>query len=109
MDDGGSPFDGGRYHYAKLGGESKARPEPGAGSVPPPGRPGASQPVRRRRVADRVIGILLGLVLGIGIVTAYVFLGSEETIDAPRVQHEQPRDGASGSADHGTAAEGSNP
>ena len=28
---------------------------------------------------------MLGIVLGIGVVTAFVFLGSEETIDAPRV------------------------
>jgi len=35
---------------------------------------------------DRVIGILLGIVLGVGIVTAFVFLGSEQTIDAPRLE-----------------------
>jgi hypothetical protein len=35
------------------------------------------------RVSDRVIGIVLGIVLGIAIVIVFVFLGSEETIDAP--------------------------
>jgi hypothetical protein len=29
--------------------------------------------------------VLLGILLGLGIVTAFVFLGSEETIDAPRI------------------------
>lgn len=39
---------------------------------------------------DRAIGIGLGVALGIGIVTSFVFLGSEETIDAPRVGADQP-------------------
>ena len=30
---------------------------------------------------DRVIGIVLGVLLGVGIVTAFVFWGSEDTID----------------------------
>jgi hypothetical protein len=34
---------------------------------------------------ERAIGIVLGLILGVGVVTAFVFLGSEETIDAPRI------------------------
>lgn len=37
-------------------------------------------------IVDRLIGVLLGLVLGVGIVTAFVFLGSEDTIDSPRIQ-----------------------
>ncbi len=40
---------------------------------------------RRGHNLDRVIGIFIGLILGIGIVTAFVFLGSEDTIDAPRI------------------------
>jgi hypothetical protein len=40
---------------------------------------------RRLKARDRIVGILLGVVLGIGIVTAFVFLGSESTIDAPRL------------------------
>jgi hypothetical protein len=35
------------------------------------------------RARDRAIGILLGLLLGIAIVAAFVFLGSEQTIDDP--------------------------
>ena len=31
---------------------------------------------------DRVIGVVVGLILGIGIVTGFVFIYSEETIDA---------------------------
>jgi hypothetical protein len=34
---------------------------------------------------DRIAGVLLGVVLGIAVVTAFVFLGSETTIDAPRI------------------------
>ncbi len=34
------------------------------------------------KTRDRLIGIALGLLLGLGIVTAFVFLGSESTIDA---------------------------
>ena len=94
MADGRSPFDGGQFHYVKLGTGPGQNPEPE--SVPPPwqsaqeaeGKEPQLDTRRRGRVLDRVIGIVLGLVLGIGIVTAYVFLGSEETIDAPRVQTE---------------------
>jgi hypothetical protein len=37
------------------------------------------------RWPDRALGVLLGVVLGIAVVTAFVFLGSEDTIDAPRI------------------------
>ena len=40
------------------------------------------------RARDRVIGILLGLLLGLAIVIAFVFLGSEDTIDDPGVSGE---------------------
>jgi hypothetical protein len=35
------------------------------------------------RIADRTVGILIGLILGIAIVAAFVFLGSGDTIDDP--------------------------
>ena len=35
---------------------------------------------------DRVLGIALGLILGVAIVTAFVFVGSEHTIDAPSLR-----------------------
>ena len=35
------------------------------------------------RVGDRAIGIALGVLLGLAIVIAFVFLGSGETIDDP--------------------------
>ncbi len=48
------------------------------------GPPGPRAP-RPHRGVDRAIGIVLGILLGVGIVTAFVFLGSEGTIDAPRI------------------------
>jgi hypothetical protein len=33
--------------------------------------------------SDRVLGLVLGVILGVAIVAAFVFLGSEQTIDAP--------------------------
>jgi hypothetical protein len=39
---------------------------------------------------DRVIGIVLGLILGIAAIVLFVFLGSEETIDAPSIQNSSP-------------------
>lgn len=40
---------------------------------------------RRRRWIDLTLGIVLGLILGIAIVAAFVFLGSEGSVDAPRI------------------------
>jgi hypothetical protein len=51
--------------------------------VGPPG-PGPA-PRRRGRWLDRVIGVVLGLLLGLGVVSVFVFKGSEGTIDAPRI------------------------
>jgi hypothetical protein len=51
--------------------------------VGPPG-PGPA-PRRRGRWLDRIIGVLLGLLLGLGVVIVFVFKGSEGTIDAPRI------------------------
>jgi uncharacterized membrane protein required for colicin V production len=39
---------------------------------------------------DRLIGIFLGLVLGIAIVAVFVFVFSEETVDAPQLDREAP-------------------
>lgn len=40
------------------------------------------------RWRDRVIGIVLGLILGVGIVTGFVFIYSEQTVDAPSISAE---------------------
>jgi hypothetical protein len=45
---------------------------------------------------DRVIGIVLGLILGVGIVTGFVFIYSEETVDAPSISSEEGSGGAGG-------------
>jgi hypothetical protein len=42
-----------------------------------------------RRV-DRAIGIALGILLGIAVVIAFVFFGSERTIDAPSIDENGP-------------------
>ncbi len=52
--------------------------------VGPPG-PQGQAPRRRGRWLDRVVGVVLGLLLGIGVVAVFVFKGSEGTIDAPRI------------------------
>jgi hypothetical protein len=35
------------------------------------------------RLGDRLIGILLGILLGLAILLAFLFLGSQSTIDEP--------------------------
>jgi uncharacterized membrane protein required for colicin V production len=37
------------------------------------------------RRSDRLLGVLLGIVLGIAIVAVFVFVFSEETVDAPSI------------------------
>lgn len=37
------------------------------------------------RWVDWTVGIALGLVLGVAVVAAFVFLGSEDTVDAPSI------------------------
>jgi hypothetical protein len=44
--------------------------------------------INKRR--DRVIGILLGVLLGIAVVIVFVLFGSEETIDAPSIDRSEP-------------------
>jgi hypothetical protein len=39
----------------------------------------------RRRRGDLVIGIALGIALGLAIVAVFVFLFSEDTVDAPSI------------------------
>jgi hypothetical protein len=41
--------------------------------------------------ADRILGIVLGLILGIGVVVVFVFVFSEETVDAPSISRETTR------------------
>ena len=41
---------------------------------------------RRGRRIDLWLGIVLGIVLGIAIVAVFVFVFSEETVDAPRLE-----------------------
>jgi hypothetical protein len=48
------------------------------------------------RWRDRLIGVVLGAILGIGIVTAFVFLYSEQTVDAPSLSGGGPGAGSDG-------------
>jgi hypothetical protein len=38
------------------------------------------------RWGDRILGIVLGLVVGLAIVAVFVFVFSEETVDAPSIE-----------------------
>ena len=57
---------------------------------PGPEAPAESLRPRREpsRWIDRTVGIVLGILLGIGIITAFLFWGSEDTIDAPALNNE---------------------
>ena len=46
--------------------------------------------MRRGARVDWVVGIVLGFLVGIAIVVGFVFFGSEETIDAPKVNGSSP-------------------
>jgi len=63
-----------------------SEPPPGAGPyvLGPPG-PVGEPPPSQRKLVDRTIGITVGIVLGIAVVIGFVFLGSEGTVDAPRI------------------------
>ena len=67
-------------------------PKPVGAPGPKAAKEPAEKPRRRRHEpspwSDRIIGIVLGIVLGVGIITAFVFWGSEETIDAPALNDE---------------------
>jgi hypothetical protein len=76
--------------------------EPSEATEPEPyrprkiGPPGPGPPKRPNRWVDRIVGVVLGLLLGIGVVIVFVFKGSEGTIDAPRISGAnigQPRPG----------------
>jgi hypothetical protein len=57
-------------------------PQPTATEGPAP-----TAPTRlHHRRFDLVLGIVLGIVLGLCIISAFVFLGSEGSIDAPRIK-----------------------
>jgi hypothetical protein len=66
-----------------------SEPPPGAHPAGPyvvgPLGPAQAPPRSRRKRVDRTVGIVLGLVLGIAVVTGFVFLGSEGTVDAPGI------------------------
>ncbi len=42
------------------------------------------------RRGDRLIGIVLGIALGIAIVAVFVFVFSEDTVDAPSIDNSTP-------------------
>lgn len=42
------------------------------------------------RRGDRLIGIVLGIALGIAIVAVFVFVFSEDTVDAPSIDNRAP-------------------
>ena len=44
----------------------------------------------KRRI-ERTIGIVLGLLLGVAIVVAFLFLGSRDTIDDPSINEGGPQ------------------
>ncbi len=46
--------------------------------------------MRTRNRSDWLIGIVLGIVLGVAIVAAFLYFGSEETIDAPSIKGVDP-------------------
>jgi hypothetical protein len=54
------------------------------------------------RWRDRVIGIVLGLILGVGIVTGFVFIYSEQTVDAPSISAEGGGEGRGGGQGSGS-------
>jgi hypothetical protein len=47
--------------------------------------PTAPPAKRKGRRLDLIIGVLLGIVAGLAVVAAFVFLGSEGAVDAPRI------------------------
>jgi hypothetical protein len=51
---------------------------------------------RPSRWLDRIIGVVLGLALGIGVIAVFVFESSEDTIDAARIQGLEQSGGAEG-------------
>jgi hypothetical protein len=56
---------------------------------------GSDDRTPRRRWTDRLIGITVGVVLGLGVLVYFVFVHSEGTIDAPQVNNGGTTTGAS--------------
>jgi hypothetical protein len=54
--------------------------------VPPFFAGGSGDGSARRRWTDRIVGILVGVLLGLGVLVYFVFVHSEGTIDAPKVK-----------------------
>jgi len=48
------------------------------------------------RRADLAIGIVLGIVLGLAIVAIFVFVFSNDTVDAPSINHTTTTTGSAG-------------
>jgi hypothetical protein len=44
---------------------------------------------------DRLFGIVLGLVIGVAIVAVFVFVFSEDTVDAPKIDQGAPTEQSS--------------
>lgn len=63
------------------------QPAPAEYRPQPVAQPAAAAEKRR---FDWVIGVMLGIVLGLGVAAAFVFIGSEDTVDAPRVRGDVP-------------------
>jgi hypothetical protein len=62
---------------------------PASGKDDEPAPPDGGRRLRGRRL-DLAVGIVLGIVIGIAVIVVFVFFGSEETIDAPSVDHSSP-------------------
>lgn len=58
----------------------------------------------RRRWTDRILGIALGIVLGLGVLVYFVFVHSEGTIDAPKVNGSGSGQTAGGESPPGEAS-----
>ena len=52
------------------------------------------------RWTDRILGIVLGVLLGVGVIVAFVFVFSEQTVDAPSLSS-HPRAAAEGGGRRG--------
>ncbi len=61
----------------------------------------------RSRWTDRIVGVLLGVVLGLGVLVYFVFVHSEGTIDAPKVNEGTAGTTAGGSESNPPAHAGS--
>lgn len=56
--------------------------QPTAVAQPAPARAATA---REHRRFDWVLGIVIGIVLGLAVAAGFVFIGSEDTVDAPRI------------------------